>query len=423
MHKKPLLAAGLALLLLVPACRSGTDHGAGPVEILFWRFGEASTPGDWISTAIERFNATHSDIQVSMEPRDWDTQRESLITTTIVGDGPDIIIVNQKHAAEFGDLGGLYPLERFSDFQEVKHRFLPNTMEEMAYNGKHYGLPILMLPFVMAVNRELLAAHNLAVPHTWEELKALGPVLKADGIHALTIPCGANGDAAYRFLALLYKAGGRALDDDWSRATFNGPAGVAVLEFLLDLKQQGFFPAASPAYAFGENTAHWATGKAALSVEGPWWENTVKEYDFDLSKLGLAPIPGPAERVEDNPPRTLLDMVMISITGYTQAPDAAWEVVKALYVEDPVWNRANPTTHGIPTHTAAYEEGVLPAYIDQHVLENEGRIGLSWPGHPAVSHIILALGEAVNMTMSGALQPKAALDVAADDVNDALADY
>ena len=395
-----------------------------PVRVVLWEFGGLPGMQEWVKAAVERFNAERDDIHIELEFRDWATQRESLISTTILGDGPDIIRVHHKYSVEFGELGGLYALENFDDFPSVKTLILDNVWDPVSYEGKHYGVPVTMLPFILAVNRDILSKHDLEIPQNWEELKAMGPLLKKHGIDAFTMPGGVNLDTAYRFLPLLFRAGGRVFNADWSAAAFNGPAGVAALSMLVDLKSQGFMPAASAAYRFDENAAHWATGKAALSIEGPWWQNTMAgNYDFDLDKLELAQVPGPATRYEEHPSGTLLDVAMVAITGYSPVPDHAWEVLKALYVSDPVWRKPNPDLGGMPTQKAAYAPGVESDYIGLDELAEAGRNGISWPGHPGITEIQRHIADAVNMAMTGTLTPQEALDQAAEEVNEILSDY
>ena len=396
----------------------------GPTKVVMWMFGGVPAQQVWYRQAVEVFNASRSDIQIEYENRDWATQRESLITTTIVGEGPDIIHVHHKYSVEFGELGGLYALDNFADFPQIHDRILPNVWEHVSFEGRPYGLPITMLPFILAVNKGLLAEHDLEVPRTWEDIQAMGPVLKKAGVHAFTMPAGLNQDTAYRFLPLLYKAGGRVFNQDWSRAAFNGPAGVAALEFLVGLKADGFMPRACGAYAFGENAIHWCAEKAALSIEGPWWQDiVVGDYQFDLDDLQLVILPGPAQPPGPHPPRTLLDVVMVAITGYTPVPDEAWTVVKALFVDDPVWTVPNPSMAGLPTHKAAYGPGVESKFIDLDILEAAGRNGLAWPGHPAVTEIQRYIADAVNTALTGTLSPQEALDQAAADVDEILEDF
>ena len=395
-----------------------------PVKVVVWDFGGVPGHQAWIKQAVKRFNEGRQDIYIELEIRDWATQRESLISTTIAGDGPDIIRVHHKYSVEFGQLGGLLPLETFPDFPQVAERFFPNVLEQVEYQGKHYGLPITMLPFVLAANQSLLDKYHLQIPRTWEEMRAMGPVLKAEGIDVFTMPGGVNLDTAYRFLPLLYRAGGRVFDENWTHAAFNGPAGLAALSFLIEMKQAGYMASASAAYAFGENAAHWCTEKAALSIEGPWWQDVVLgNYKFDISKLVLAQVPGPAQPIEPNPPRTLLDVVMVSITAYTKVPQEAWTVLKALNVDDPVWRIPDPAMGGIPAHKAAYEPGVQSKYIGLDVLAEAGRNGLGWPGHPGITEIQRCIADAVNMALTGTLSPQEALDTAAQEVNEILSDY
>ena len=172
--------------LLASGCTTDRERAPGePVQISMWMFGGVEEQDRWLRQAVDRFNAAQDNIRVDYENRDWATQRESLITSTIAGEGPDIIRVHHKYSVEFGELGGLYALERFADFPQVKARILDNLWEHVAYGGQHFGLPIQILPFIMAVNKALLDEHELEVPQTWEDMLALGPVLKDRGAFRL----------------------------------------------------------------------------------------------------------------------------------------------------------------------------------------------------------------------------------------------
>ena len=122
-----------------------------PVRVVLWEFGGLPGMKEWVKGAVERFNAERDDIQIELEFRDWATQRESLISTTILGDGPDIVRVHHKYSVEFGELGGLYALENFDDFPSVRSRILDNVWDPVSYEGKHYGVPVTMLPFILSL--------------------------------------------------------------------------------------------------------------------------------------------------------------------------------------------------------------------------------------------------------------------------------
>lgn len=412
----------LALCLLTVACGGTREVGPDqPRQILLWAFGGVPRTQAWLRQGVAEFNAGHPDIQITFENRDWNTQRESLITATVAGEGPDLVYVHHKYSVEFGEMGGLYPLESFSDFPQIRERYLPHILEHVQFQGKHYGIPVTTLPFVIGYNRRILAAHGLHLPRTWEEMEGMGPQLKAAGIHTLTMPGSTHGDTAYRFISLFYKAGGRLLDEGWTRCTLNGPAGLAALNFLLRLKEQGFMPEACTAYANDENIAHWSGGRALFSVEGPWWQMAVNtNYNFPLADVGLAPVPVPSQPAEGNPPHTLLDIAMVAVTGYTPDPEAAWTGLKALFVDNPVWQVPDPSLVLMPALKTAYEPGVRSDYIDMEVLKAELMNGLAWPGHPRISEMQMLVAEAVNMVLTRTKTPQQALDEAAREIEEIL---
>ena len=408
------------------AAAAGCDvrEEGGPALVTIWEFGGVPYRRTWIRETTERFNATNDSIQIDLALKDWDTQRENLVSALLVGDGPDIISVHHKYAVEFGELGGLLPLEQFADFGEIASRFFPSTLELVAYKGQHYGIPATMMPFVLAVNNALLAQNALRVPRTWEELLEMGPILKQRGLYTLAMPGGANLDTAYRFLPLLYKAGGRVFNDDWSAAAFNGPAGLGALKLLATLKDEGFMPAASAAYKFDENAALWTSEKAVFSIEGPWFQGIIKDnFDFDTGKLGLAPVPGPANALGPHEPGTLLDVVMTAIPSYSGVPELAWDVLKTLYVEDDVWGRPNPAMGSLATQRTAYEYKDESGYVDLDVMMREAQIGIGWPGHPAITEVQRLIADAVNSVLAGQQAPREALDAAAYSVDELLNEY
>ena len=91
-------------------------------------------------------------------------------------------------------------------FPNVKERILDNVWELVEYDGKHYGLPVTMLPFVLAVNTDIMGRMGLEVPKTWDEMLALGPQFAGTGIEPFTMPGASIWTRPTAFLPLLYKA-------------------------------------------------------------------------------------------------------------------------------------------------------------------------------------------------------------------------
>ena len=101
----------------------------------------------------------------------------------------------------------------------------------------------------------------------------------------------------------------------------------------------------------------------------------------------------------------------------------AWTVLKVLWLEDPKWREPNPMMGGLPALKVAYGPDVESKFIDGEVLAAAGQNGLAWPAHPAITQIQRSMADALNMAMSGALEPQEALDLAAAEVDEILLEY
>ena len=76
-----LLTGLLVVLCALHSYSCGSDRRARqpgePVEVIVWDFGGVPGHREWIRGAVERFNSSRDDIRISLETRDWNTQRSS----------------------------------------------------------------------------------------------------------------------------------------------------------------------------------------------------------------------------------------------------------------------------------------------------------------------------------------------------------
>ena len=110
-------------------------------------------------------------------------------------------------------------------------------------------------------------------------------------------------------------------------------------------------PAASSAYAFDENAAHWTTGEGGVLHRGALVAgHRAGGTSTSTCRSSCSPrCRSPRIRPGSNPPRTLLDVIMVAITAYTPHPQEAWTVLKALNFDDPIWKVPDPKMGGLPT--------------------------------------------------------------------------
>jgi raffinose/stachyose/melibiose transport system substrate-binding protein len=142
------------------------------------------------------------------------------------------------------------------------------------YNGKLYGIPVSGDLWVIYYNKKLFAdAGVTSVPTTIEDLEALAPKFKAQGI----IPMVTDGKDAWP-LSITFDAFAERVSGDFSRvqkaldrkAKFTDPDFVEGARQLQKFVQSGLFQEDLMVSDYGASRNLFGQGKAAMYLMGSW---------------------------------------------------------------------------------------------------------------------------------------------------------
>jgi multiple sugar transport system substrate-binding protein len=410
----------LLLVLSLFSCTKRTDG----IELQSWNFGGRPRQIEFLRQRVKDFEGTHPGIGVVQSDKSWNMIREILYADFSAGAGPDIMNTHANYAAEFGEAGYYYPVNKFPDFAEVKKWYLPHLMESTRFKENYYGLPSSAIAFVLVCNRELFDREGIAPPKTWSEFREAARRLTkdtdGDGVpdqFGLVLMGGDKGGFAYRLIPFFFKAGADVMSDDLSKIRFQSPRGIAALSLMADMYQvdhsitPGFL-----AYTHSEINDLFCGNKAAMSIEGPWFRGMVGDKSPG-KEMYVVPVPVPDDMLAqyDTAP-TLQDMVMYSINAHSKHLNEAWELLKYLRNEeaDMFWITqdlgATAVTESALRSPAAHNVPDLKLYL------NELAHARPWPPHPSM----IAIASNVftpycQRAIVGELSPEAALTAAADE--------
>jgi raffinose/stachyose/melibiose transport system substrate-binding protein len=166
------------------------------------------------------------------------------------------------------------------DLREVLPKDLLATFSPLALDVNNQSSKILAeLPqsftytTTVYANVGLLKGLGLAVPTTYDQLKALVPKLKAKGIQTLLLP---DGDKWPAQSCLFSTISGRLVGDQFiddvkaGKAKFTDAGFVKALDFYAQLYKDGIIDKSNVNLAYGEGPGLFAAGKAAFIVDGDW---------------------------------------------------------------------------------------------------------------------------------------------------------
>ena len=131
-------------------------------------------------------------------------------------------------------------------------------------SGALYGLPFGAETSIMAYRKDILKAQGIAVPKTYDELRAAMKKLGAAGIPAMTSRGKTGHQVTAGWLLHLAPLGGKIFDDEWN-PVFNNAAGVEAAQIMREIARTG--PKGIPSFGFGDAAAAFLGGDATFYID------------------------------------------------------------------------------------------------------------------------------------------------------------
>jgi multiple sugar transport system substrate-binding protein len=356
------IASG-AVIALAAGCSSGSSgspsaSASKAVHLTYALWDPVQEVGYKKSIAL--FEKSHPNITVSVEQIPYPDYESKLTSEFASGDGPDVFWVNTPFLAQFEQANvmlNLAPLIKKDHVDMSIYR--PALIALHSHDGAIYGLPKDWDTEGIFYNKTYFAEHHITIPAnlTWNPVNggsfltlAKEATTDANGTNALSPSFNPKDVATYGvsvvnqpdigygpFLASagvpVFQQAGLAQGVKCScypkSVTFDSQAGVAAMQFLVDLSlKYHVAPAASEYGANGaaptnEDVTMFAAGKTAMAVEGDWFTTTIASAA--KFKFGVLPVPtGPDGRW------SFTNGLIDAINAHTPNQVAAWELERWL---------------------------------------------------------------------------------------------
>ncbi len=283
----------------------------------------------WWADFVAKFNAANPNINLVVDVVSWNDIYTVVNTRVANGEAPDLL--NIDVFADFQADGLLLPAEDWCS-PETYAKFFPSFLAESVVDDVVWAVPDLASARALYYNADILEAAGVAVPTTWEELKAACEAIKA--YDPEVYPWGVDmttdeGQACFAYYA--WNNGGGFVDADGNWA-LNSAENVEAVEFITGLVNAGLTntdPTTETRYALQDM---FATGKVAMMI-GPNQISTYCEQNGGIN-YGVASLPTNGDKAGASV--GVMDRIMCFDNGYTEAELAAvTAVVDAFYDDEP----------------------------------------------------------------------------------------
>jgi len=213
--------------------------GEGVITLRFWN-GFTGPDGRTMLRIVQRFNRENPGVHVVMQRIDWATYYNKLFVARLGGRGPDVFVLHTDSVPRFVYARFLRPCDDLVGNGGLDaNDFDVNVWQSVAFDGKHYAIPLDVHPLGMYYNRTLFKQAGIVD----KDGNAKPPTNRQEFLDACQrITNHETGHWGFVFtwqrtnvFTVIRQFGGSIFSEDDARCTLTEPATVAGLQFCVDL--------------------------------------------------------------------------------------------------------------------------------------------------------------------------------------------
>ncbi len=400
---------------------SSSSSTPGPVTITV-SHGYTDVEAKEIKAQADQWNAQNPTKKVNLVFNGGnDSALQKTIAGFTAGNFPDVAYEYGSSAAQLARQPKLVDLTN-----KVKapafdwNDFYPSERQAATVNGKVVGIPALVDNLALVYNKKMFAAAGVPAPTadwTWQDFRDAAKKLTNASTHTYgwAYVNDASEDTVWRYLAMLWQAGGDLLNSDNTAPAFNSPAGLAALQQLQDMAvtdKSVYLDTGNGNYLNLFNS-----GKVAMLWTGPW---DLSSINSNVS-YGVTLLPGYNGNHETISGPDLYMLFNHSSDRAAAAFDfVSWLTSAKVHLEFAI------ATGDLPVRKS---ETTLPDYqtflkkfpSEAVFVDNLNNVKHVRPNIPDYAEVSTAVGQMVQSVLLGRAQPAAALKSGSDAVKSALA--
>lgn len=275
------LFGAVALVLAATGCGGGNgdESGAGKVTSItaLDYYSDATEHAQW----GERLTACGKTAGVTVEHTS--VPGASLVPKVLQRASsrtlPDLLMLDNPDLQQIAQTGALTPLDQYGI---DSGGFAEGILSAGTYKGKVYGLAPTVSTIALIYNKDMLAEAGVAVPKTWDELKAAAAELTRPGRYGMAVDANATFEGTWQFLPFLWSNGG-------DEKQLDTPQAAQALQLWVDLVKSGSISKSVLNWTQADVHDQFVAGKAAMMINGPW---RISELNKDKNlHWGVAPSP------------------------------------------------------------------------------------------------------------------------------------
>lgn len=299
-----------AMLLSFAACGTGSSNidpaqstspgktqdktsstGEEPTEVTFWSLNSRQ---DAVEPIVASFNESQSGVKVTAAFYDTDGIKEACKVAASSGTLPNMWFNWGGSLGGFFVENGLtYDLTDYAKANDWDTTFNQGALNLCTLHGQLSGYPTSYNVLAVYYRKDIFEKYNIQVPTTFEEFEAACATLKANGITPIST-AGLYGWHVMRFVELMFEhyCGAEMhnklnnFEESWDNENV-----IKALAKYQEFCQKGYFPEGFITADPNDTNMAVFSGKAAMDIQGQWYDGTIVQNEQDMSIYGTFAFP------------------------------------------------------------------------------------------------------------------------------------
>lgn len=398
---------------------AGEQEGGGADEVTTlrvwgWLFSQGEGPV--LRDLIAEFDESREDVVVEIMEIPWNQARDQILVMSQAGDVPDLIGVNRNWLLEFISLGLIADLTPYVErVPGLRTQFFEAVRGE--YDGRVWVMPYSGGNSALVYNKTLFDELGLEPPTTMDEFVEIGRQIADPASNRFATQFGISeanttGANVCNIGPILYSFGGAYIEN--RRAAFNGPAGVAALEWMIELERSGIAAPGSTTVDARGMREMMAGNIAAMTFDGAW--GTPFYTNYPEIEIGVAPMPRGANV------GTVVNIANWGIAEQSENKEEAWDLLSFLMEPENMLRlfREADAMPIIPEYAQLPEFAEKAGFLDTLAASDNYFQTGSVPRESELYRIVV---RAYQEAFLGVKSPQEALDDAAAEYDAILAEF
>lgn len=371
------------------------------------------------------YEALRPNVRVDYEEINPVSYEKDLVDALAAGSGPDIIMFHSAWLPKHKNK--ILPISDAQLTIKNLQELFPSVVEQnFTASGKIYALPLYVDTLTLFYNQDIFDKKGIALtPKDWLDFQNLIPKLREkDSSGKLAKAAAAIGGSDYNIdkatdllTLLMLQAGARMTDEDFTQATFTLNSGDS-LPGLDSLTFYVKFSDPDDIYytwneSMGNSLESFAQGKTAMIFNYAAKKNSIKLKNpfLNFKTAGMPQLAGGEKSVN------YADYWGLAVTNNSKYPEWAWDLILYLTGDEPTAERYLNTSNRPPALRS-----LIQKYADHPELGIFAKQALSARSWQQIdkNQIAEIFSQMIKATVSGQMEPAAALDQAEQQITEMM---